>query len=561
MQSVSRSTSPVDHRASFPKLHSTLFTSPKKEAPTVWPVADLFSTNVHKQTKLLNTIIDQRNHIIHNLENEAWIEAYLKNEKLLYAKIQSYSTESIKSQFKSYVPKDERALFIHIICDVAHQHPQAKYVCLAADYLLEKKIDRLSTHSFAKQKDFLSPTKSEFPIQTIYKKTETTLHPVMAPGAFGNILFRFTATEDLVFSPVFMDYLKDTLPARVAAIDPQEKKWASLQNDEMFFKMGFKKLTDRDAVAHYLWLTEKATKEEFAAYLYRVGTTPAPEIDSPANRKATLQIASSQYWRGHYAAKQRTSHTASKVMASAVPEQCVYTDSDKGSHHSSDIFVASPPRTSLLPDNSKQLGHPNPRQLAEYYTHRYSEASDNSDSIPLSSSYSENSDTDTGNSATYRYPHHTKTRHLTNHDTQTSPMREQQYPTRTRYRTYQDTQTSPMREQQYPTRNYHAIQNTYGSWQVQTAGPVYEKAQRMPRDREYAPYVPTARYQSWPEYPQYTIPVATPVVESKPTIIYITPIPAKKTIFFNDRIHKTPKTTLYKVGSWMKKTISALRGQ
>jgi hypothetical protein len=281
-------------------IHTSSATKKTKSGQT-WAVADLFSTDTSKKEKLLSHIMEDRSSLI-----QRWVsdidqatnhaDTYSQNTKALYTEIARNTLDSIKSAFKSNLSKNYRSIFIHVICDAAHL-TGLKHICEAANYFLIQKTDRLAKTSFAAYDSFLNPRHIKTPIQTIYTQSTTGAAPVLAQQTFGNILFRLTSSDDIMFSPVFLSYIeRDAAKASTANIPAQKVTWDTMSDDDMFYEMGFKKLTDRDAVAHYRWLTEVATPEEFAEYLSRIGTETAPTPDTIEHRQATLKRCAQNYW-------------------------------------------------------------------------------------------------------------------------------------------------------------------------------------------------------------------------------------------------------------------------
>ena len=277
--------------------------APVQTSRSDWPVGDLFSQDPQRVTALLGCVMHDRNQIIHKIGTDTpFMDQYQKNTQALRHHIVENS-EYIRKQFMSQgVAEDSRSRFIHVICDTAHTYQgrtgdEYSTLFAAANYLLEKKTSRLATDSRANMRYFLNPAKAQYPIQTIYGKTASSAYaePALVSETFGNILFRMTPTDDIVFSPVFLHYL-NTKQVYIAQIPPQQATWEALDDDQVFDGFGYKKLTDRDAVAHYRWLTERAYGEEFTTYLTRIGHSSDTNDYPFQARKDLLEELSKKYW-------------------------------------------------------------------------------------------------------------------------------------------------------------------------------------------------------------------------------------------------------------------------
>jgi hypothetical protein len=269
-----------------------------------WNIGHFLSTSDAKQLEFLSKVYIPGRTATNQEKDATLLREYQKNlysfHQNLYAK-----AAILETTFQHATQDTTKLFFIHAVCDAAHTYtydPNAgPRLQNLANRLLDTQLKLFETNdSYIPKSKFLSDGKS---FRSSYIRNAKGIYEISHYGAhFGNLLFRLTPdTGELCFSPLFIHYLSKNL-SKVAKVDAEAYRYEDLATDAHFNTSGagFKTLTDRDAVAHYRWLTENASGEKFTAYLASIGDQTDATSYSLEARKTLLADLSKQYWHlGH----------------------------------------------------------------------------------------------------------------------------------------------------------------------------------------------------------------------------------------------------------------------
>ena len=264
--------------------------------PSQWAITNFLSTQDEKQYKFLSKVyIPERTASMTAKDNDLR-NNYLKNFHSFHRDL--YSNAPILEEIFKRATKDTTKLFfIHAVCDAAHSYTYAPNadprLQNLANRLLDAHLGLFQKNSYIPESKFLS-NKTSF--SSLYLKNEQGMCVVAPYGPhFGNVLFRLTPNGDICFSPLFINYVNRDL----STVDSKECRYENLAKDRHFYTsgpVGFETLTNRDAVAHYRWLTEVASHTEFTTYLTHIGHTTHKDEYQCQERKALLAELSKQYF-------------------------------------------------------------------------------------------------------------------------------------------------------------------------------------------------------------------------------------------------------------------------
>lgn len=230
-------------------------------------------------------------------EKISHIKGYREERDLFFNMAYLQPLEKLQEKFCK-CPPSHKYLFIHAICDAA------QYACEAgieAEGLKTAATVLLAENKSILDKGYVAPQKIDSPdthvFRTLYMLEEDSLVAAPYSPSFGNTLFRLQDKDTLLFSPLFMAHAQGRHFSR---IKPSQYTWEGLAEDSLFQGekgiFPFKSLTNINAIAHYRWLTEKATLSEFQAYTTKIGLSIQQVTDTPENRKAWLQLGSQGYF-------------------------------------------------------------------------------------------------------------------------------------------------------------------------------------------------------------------------------------------------------------------------
>jgi hypothetical protein len=541
---------------------STPIKHPKRslvQGKTTWNIPSFCSSytdTTGTETLLLKYIRCRRTTL--DSQNQPRLTSWTTNQQAFYNALIEKSP-ILKKIYQAL--GSHKQLFIHAICDATQlylntSHPKVYYLVTVANGLLPY-LQNMPIHKY-----------EDINISTShYAKEEDTIRPVFYGNSFGNVLFRFSHDGEILFSPLFKT---DT------SIAAKATGWETIT--EVEYPPG-KILKYSDAVAHYRWLTEVATPEEFNKYSLLRGYTNVHTDDTLETRKAILKELASQYWSPRYIMPASASPTPIHRHLTVFSPKQRHGDNGFPSLDESTWRWYIDPLNSIATETmAPQLRTPERKNVTRLTLSREDAA--NSDSA----------DNESTNGTTSRQRPHRK--NPRRHHNTTYPHRYDDF-----YRGYPSSDESQTRETShthirrskkgdvyYITHNhYHYSESEVpNTTTVETSPfkqPVTETVGTSPfkRTEENHHLIPVVAKRvtpnATPDYIQTAkrsditteekLPVATPITTEIPEtkIIYLEPIQAKRVTYFVDTIHKKHKGLAYRFSSRMNKFWHAFKIQ
>lgn len=516
------------------------------QKPSRWAITNLLSTQDAKQYKFLSKVYIPGRTATNQRQYDDLRSKYQENAHSFHQNL--YAKAAFLETIFQHATQDKTKLFfIHAVCDAAHTYTYAPNadprLQNIANSLLNTHLKLFEIDGYIPKTSFLSDGTT---FKSIYLKDTKDMYVVAPYGPhFGNVLFRLTPhTGDMCFSPLFINYLNRDL----SGITPKAYRYEDLAKDEHFYTKGsgFKTLTDRDAVAHYRWLTETHSHAAFTTYLTNIGHSADKTEYTFQERKDLLAELSKNYWRlGHGATMgSGTSHTG------GLPVPPLRLQTMMQNMGTSPMKLPSPPSYS---QTEKENQHPNHDATQQFKPHS-----------GLSNSWqntytmmSETSDDET----------HTRPRSLYDGEIGARSSQPQAH-------VWPDTRHGRRVTNVYHTHNYYAAPRYEGpqtasaftfadNRQTHTHHRQESHAYHNYHDHQSTP-LQTARQapKEWKNPSQKHIPTAfyikpTPYVYAEP--VYMKMERVTKPLFYTPVVEKQAKSVSYKMLSFCKKVVSMIR--